>query len=65
MPLHTTNDPGVRARHIADHEELRAWQETGDEKLSREVGARTYDEALLLFFDFIVNRHGANKREGT
>lgn len=49
MPLHTTDYPGVRAEHVAQHEEMRVWRETGDEKLADEAGARAYSEALRLF----------------
>lgn len=49
MPKHTTDDPGIRATHVAQHEEMEVWRETGNEQLSKEAGDRAYGEALRLF----------------
>ncbi|GEM_PF-4860510 len=47
MVIKYTDDPGVRARDIANGEETRAWRETGDAKLSDQVGQTTYRQALV------------------
>ncbi len=46
MTLHHTDDPGVRAKDIANGEEMRVWKATGDAKLSDQAGRIAYRQAL-------------------
>ena len=59
MPLHTTDDPGIRATHVARREEMEIWRRTGNARLANEVGIHSYDEALRLFSEgvFARSRH--------
>lgn len=58
MPLHHTEDPGVRAADIAHSEEMRVWRETGDARLSDQVGRTTYRQALAELSGLPPVMHG-------
>ena len=47
MPRHHTDDPGMRAKDIADHAEKEAWKETGDASESIRLSQVVYQQSLV------------------